>query len=160
MAARGTKAERRAADAMARAMLRFEWDMHHAVTRRGRVPEAWREVWQHRSAVKERVTMRVDRDVMRFFRSMGDGYGPRINTVLRAFMEARLAGMLEGEDLVESAREAWMGEPKPDAAETVVEVERAAGLMRTMTAQVEELRRLREEREARERGQWEGWQPE
>ena len=44
MAVRGTKAERRALGSLARAMLRFEWDMHHAVTSRGRVPEAWREV--------------------------------------------------------------------------------------------------------------------
>ncbi len=38
---------------------------------------------------KERVTMRLDRDVVRWFRRGGRGYQTRINAVLRAYVEAQ-----------------------------------------------------------------------
>ncbi|MEM8848396.1 MAG: BrnA antitoxin family protein [Pseudomonadota bacterium] len=101
---------------MIRAMRAFEWDMHSAITRAGRLPTAWREIWEARSAKKERVNIRVDTDVLRFFKSMGDGYGPRMNAVLRSFMQARLAGLIEGEDLAEIYRERWMGVARPSPA--------------------------------------------
>ncbi|MEA3440203.1 MAG: BrnA antitoxin family protein [Chloroflexota bacterium] len=37
---------------------------------------------------KEQITIRVDRDVLNWFRSQGKGYQTRINALLRAFMEA------------------------------------------------------------------------
>lgn len=37
---------------------------------------------------KERVGLRLDRDVMAYFRGQGRGYQTRINAVLRAYMEA------------------------------------------------------------------------
>lgn len=43
-----------------------------------------------------RLTIRLDADVVRFFKSMGPGYQPRINKVLRTFMHARLAKLIEG----------------------------------------------------------------
>jgi len=43
----------------------------------------------------------VDEDVYWLFKSIGAGMGPRMNLVLGAFARARLAAMLEGEDLVE-----------------------------------------------------------
>ena len=42
------------------------------------------------------MTIAPEEDVVRFFRGMGEGYGPRMNAVLRAFMHARLAGLLRG----------------------------------------------------------------
>lgn len=101
---------------MIRAMRAFEWDMHATISRAGRLPAEWREIWEQRSAKKERVTLRVDTDVVRFFKSMGDGYGPRMNAVLRSFMQARLAGLIEGEDLAETYRERWMGVARPSPA--------------------------------------------
>jgi len=50
-----------------------------AVARHGLVP---------RSA-KEQVTLRLDADVLKWFRSLGKGYQTQINSLLRAFMEAR-----------------------------------------------------------------------
>lgn len=36
---------------------------------------------------KERISIRLDRDVLEFFRSQGRGYQSRINRVLQAFVE-------------------------------------------------------------------------
>ncbi len=38
---------------------------------------------------KEPITLRVDKDVLAWFRSHGRGYQTRINSVLRAFVEAQ-----------------------------------------------------------------------
>ena len=40
-------------------------------------------------AAKEQVTLRVDSDVLKWFRSTGKGYQTQINALLRAYMEAR-----------------------------------------------------------------------
>ena len=37
---------------------------------------------------KAQLTLRVDRDVLEWFRGQGRGYQTRINTLLRAYMEA------------------------------------------------------------------------
>jgi hypothetical protein len=50
------------------------------------------------------LTMRVDEDVVRFFKSMGAGHLVRMNDVLRSFMHARLAGVLRGADTVDYYR--------------------------------------------------------
>ena len=41
---------------------------------------------------KEPISLRVDPDVLAFFRSQGKGYQTRMNAVLRAYMEAVKAG--------------------------------------------------------------------
>ena len=41
---------------------------------------------------KAAVSIRLDRDVLEFFRSQGKGYQTRMNAVLRAYMEARKSG--------------------------------------------------------------------
>jgi uncharacterized protein (DUF4415 family) len=38
---------------------------------------------------KEPISLRVDRDVLAWFRNQGPGYQTRMNAVLRSFMEAR-----------------------------------------------------------------------
>ncbi len=38
---------------------------------------------------KERITIRLDKDVLEFFRKKGKGYQSRINNVLRAFVKAQ-----------------------------------------------------------------------
>ena len=40
---------------------------------------------------KAQVTLRVDPDVLRWFKSQGHGYQTRINSLLRAYMEANLS---------------------------------------------------------------------
>jgi len=118
---------------MAEAMRRLEWDLHHRIEATGRIPEAWHEIAQRvEPQPTERVTLRLDRDVVKFFRSMGTGYGPRINDVLRSYMHARIAGVIRGADTmalfrapeaVEDERPVWgsiaesLGEEGPDAAD-------------------------------------------
>jgi uncharacterized protein (DUF4415 family) len=38
------------------------------------------------------ISIRVDEDVLKFFRRIGTGYQTRMNTVLRAFMKRAKAG--------------------------------------------------------------------
>ena len=53
-------------------------------------------LWRTPSGKRVRVTLMIEEDVLRFFRSLGEGYGPRMNRVLAGFMHARLAGLLRG----------------------------------------------------------------
>ncbi|KIT18019.1 BrnA antitoxin family protein [Jannaschia aquimarina] len=94
-------------------MRQFEWDMMYQVTTRGRIPGEWTTIWKERSCKRTRVTLRVDDDVLRFFKVMGAGHGPRMNAVLRAFMLSKLSGMIQDEILPETYREDWMGKPRP-----------------------------------------------
>lgn len=121
---------------MADAMRRLEWDLHHRIEVTGRIPVEWHEIAREEPRVgTERVSLRLDRDVVKFFRSMGLGYGPRINRVLRSYMHARLAGVIRGAETApefrvgvaeerplwgETARMLGVG-PGPDAAEREVE---------------------------------------
>lgn len=123
---------------MADAMRRLEWDLHHRIEVTGRIPAEWHEIAREEpQGGTERVSLRLDRDVVKFFRSMGLGYGPRINRVLRSYMHARLAGVIRGAETapqfrlpVEGERPMWgetarvmgLGEG-PDAAEREVEAQ-------------------------------------
>ena len=41
---------------------------------------------------KKAVSLRIDPDILDFFKSQGKGYQTRMNAVLRAYMEAKRAG--------------------------------------------------------------------
>ncbi len=45
---------------------------------------------------KTRVTIRIDSDMLRWFRRMGPGYGPRMNQILRIYWLALLGGGIKG----------------------------------------------------------------
>jgi hypothetical protein len=63
-----------------------------------RIPAAWHAIAQDRQTpAKTKITLRLDEDVIRFFRSMGQGHLTRMNAVLRAFMLARLAEVVKAE---------------------------------------------------------------
>jgi uncharacterized protein (DUF4415 family) len=80
-------------------LAQLEWDLHAPILSANRVPPEWAEIAQARyPQEKQKVTFWVEKDVLKFFRSMGAGYGPRMNDVLRAFMLARLSGILDGQD--------------------------------------------------------------
>ena len=96
---------------MADAMRRLEWDLHHRIEVTGRIPPEWHEIAQEEPRFgTERVSLRLDADVVKFFRSMGLGYGPRINRVLRAYMHARLAGVIRGPETAPQFRVGLAGE--------------------------------------------------
>lgn len=94
-----TRIERRRAEyhKMAEGLRRLEEALHGAQAGRDAVPEAWHDIAQ---AVgpgrKEKVTLWVEADVLRFFRSLGKGHTVRMAEVLATFMHARLAGVVKG----------------------------------------------------------------
>lgn len=79
----------------------IEHDLHAVAAKLRSLPPEWDEIWQdkdRRDAKRVPVTIRLDADVVRFFKAMGAGYQPRMNRVLRTFMHYRLAGFIEGPD--------------------------------------------------------------
>jgi uncharacterized protein (DUF4415 family) len=61
------------------------------------VPEGW-ELLEHEAPVRPRktkVTIRLDADMVRWYRHIGFGYQGRMNAVLRAYMHATLAKYIE-----------------------------------------------------------------
>jgi uncharacterized protein (DUF4415 family) len=73
-----------------------DWDMSHeeAMRRRHADEEAPQSYpgWKDTITVelpqpKEQITLRIDRDVLRWFREQGKGYQTRINAVLRGYYE-------------------------------------------------------------------------
>jgi uncharacterized protein (DUF4415 family) len=92
-----TKTQRPHYHYMADAMRRLEHDLHNAIHMTGKIPLGWHEIAKSRGRGKmRRITLRLEEDVIRFFKSMGEGYQPRINDVLRVWMYGRLAGVIGG----------------------------------------------------------------
>ncbi len=56
------------------------------------IPELDDDFWANAKVVmprkKEQISIKVDRDVLEFFRKDGPGYQTRMNAVLRSFVEA------------------------------------------------------------------------
>jgi len=56
------------------------------------IPPVTDEMWAgavfHKAKPKKQTTLRLDDDVVEFFRAMGQGYQTRINAVLRSYMKA------------------------------------------------------------------------
>lgn len=74
----------------------LRWGLRDSV----RIPSGWHEIAQSREVpAKEKITLRLDEDVVRFFRSMGRGHLVKMNAVLRAFMLARLAEVVRNDPL-------------------------------------------------------------
>ena len=76
---------------------RLEWDLHNTIEMTSHIPEEWHEIAARRPArPRLKVNLALEADVVRFFKSMGEGYGARINDVLKSYMYARLAGVIKG----------------------------------------------------------------
>jgi uncharacterized protein (DUF4415 family) len=92
--------ERRHTSLMADALRKLECDVLNTVIEAEGLPEGWATIAQEAPNVgpRDRVTMRMDRDVIRFFKAMGPGYQERICNVLRAFVHGRLAKVIDGPD--------------------------------------------------------------
>ena len=62
----------------------------------GDIPAVSAEFWAShqpaRTEPKAQVTLRIDQDVLDFFKQSGSGYQTRINEVLRSFTRAHTAG--------------------------------------------------------------------
>ena len=98
-------------------MRRFEWDIHNRIEQSGRIPSEWHDIAKERpDRVKRQVNIGLDEDVLKFFKSLGKGYGAKINLILKSFMHARLAGVLEGAETLNHFKtwERSFDEPKPE----------------------------------------------
>ncbi|TFL18872.1 BrnA antitoxin family protein [Jannaschia formosa] len=91
----------------------FDLEMVAELAKQGEVPDAWHDVWRSRGSKKEKVSFWVDAEVARFFRGMGPGYGPRMASVLRGFVLARMAGFVQGTRLPEQMRARWAEKEGP-----------------------------------------------
>jgi uncharacterized protein (DUF4415 family) len=90
---------------MAEALRRLERALHGANRGEGAVPEAWHAIAQGAGAGRKvRVSLWLEADVLRFFRSMGAGHTTRMAEVLATFMHARLAGVVKGPEHVDYSR--------------------------------------------------------
>jgi uncharacterized protein (DUF4415 family) len=100
-------------------MQQLEWDLHQQVVYDWTIPGQWREIaGRTPRSEKTRVTIRVETDVVKFFKSMGAGYQVRMNEVLASFMHAKLAGLLHDEEEIAAfAREKATG-PRPELGDT------------------------------------------
>lgn len=87
-------------------MAQVEWDLHENLLESGRVPSRWHKIARGRGTrEKVRLTIRLEADVVKFFRSMGTGYQQRMNDVLAAWMHGRLAAVIDGPDAEDIGQE-------------------------------------------------------
>ena len=75
----------------------LEEDLRWGLEDSERIPAEWHRIAQTPDVpFKTSLTLRLDNDVIAFFKAMGRGHLTRMNDVLRAFMQARLAGVVRG----------------------------------------------------------------
>lgn len=99
MATRPSKLEtlRRNYHYLAETLRGLEVDLRWGLEGSDRIPAEWAEIAREPPSVKKtQVSMRLDADVVAFFRALGPGYLTQINRVLRAYMLARLADVVKG----------------------------------------------------------------
>lgn len=82
----------------------LEVDLRWGLDGSDRIPKAWSDIaFEPFCPTKQKLSMRVDEDVLRFFRATGQGYLTRMNKVLRTYMLARLAGVVQGAERAKPA---------------------------------------------------------
>lgn len=80
----------------------LEEDLRWGLEDSDRIPQEWHRIAQTPGVpFKKALTLRLDVDVVAFFKAMGRGHLTRMNDVLRAFMQARLAGVVKGPEDVD-----------------------------------------------------------
>ena len=144
-------------------MRRLEWDLHNTIEATGRIPEEWHEIARKTPrAAKVKVNLRLEADVVKFFKSMGPDYGPRINDVLRSYMHARLAGVIRGAETIAHyrTREQGLDGPKPQFGDLDRETEAILARQAELEAARVEMQELRQRRFAEgEMSDWEAAVP-
>ena len=95
-----TRTERLSRLYMMDAMAQTEYDILHGLYTTGRLPDEWHEIAYEtgRRKALSKVTIRLETDVVKFFKALGPGYQEKINRVLASFVHARLARMIGGPD--------------------------------------------------------------
>lgn len=64
------------------------------------LPKDWdgMDSWERLEKPKTRVTIRLDADMVKWFRKLGPNYSRRINSVLRTYWMALMAGYIQAHD--------------------------------------------------------------
>lgn len=137
------KTEGAAYYALADVMRRLEWDIHHTLWRGRGLPPEWTEIAENPGpGPKERLTLRVDRRAVQFFRATGQGWQTRMNDVLTAYVNARIAGIVRGAEqfnLAASAEEQGVGPGRPDWGDTARQEERERAEEDALLAEVDRI---------------------
>jgi hypothetical protein len=83
------------------------------------VPDAWRTLEADLPLVekREKITLRLDESVVKFFRAMGPGYQARINRLLATYAQMRIAEVYKLERFARS-RDTSLGVRLPDDRST------------------------------------------
>lgn len=105
-------------------------DTRHPELFRGRLPQGWRDIDERPVPETVRVTLRIDKDVARFFRSFGRGHQSIMNRALRAFMLSRISELMS---VVEKEQVTPLSDEELEAAE----------MERIMASELEHMRRRR-----------------
>ena len=97
---RPSKSELRARDRLLYNLYYLQRDDFIDITLRDQVPEAWHtlELDVECSEPKEKITLYLDRSVVRLFRAMGRGYQGRINRLLSTWAQMKIAAEVALED--------------------------------------------------------------
>lgn len=144
-----TKPERSAVSLYVDAMRMIEWDLHEVLMDLRTIPKGWNQIATDPYPThpkKTRVTLWVDADVVRAFKGLGRGYQSRMNRVLRAWMLARAAKLVEGPDTTDFILH-------PERIEEEQRRKRPEwGEMEKVFREVEERQEERERQAQRERG--------
>lgn len=87
--------KRRAESRMIGELRRFQDDLVETWLDRS-LPDDWNglETREPVPPPREKVTLRLDADMIKWFRRLGPGYGRRINSVLRIYWEALISGRI------------------------------------------------------------------
>jgi uncharacterized protein (DUF4415 family) len=112
-----TKAEGEAYYRFSDVMRRLEWEIHHKFWRGEGLPKEWHDIAIEKGdGPKEKVSLYVDKRVLKFFRATGKGWQGRMNLVLQAYALARASGAVKGVerfDLARSAEKEMLEGPPP-----------------------------------------------
>lgn len=110
-------------------MFQIEWDLHQEMLDNRRVPDEWHQIARKRVPQKKtRITLRVENDVVTFFKKMGPGYQQRMNDVLAAWMHGRLSALIDGPDAQDADAQMLSMAARPRLGDTDL---RQRGLVRT-----------------------------
>lgn len=94
---------------------KLDYDLRHDAWMFGGVPGDWKRLLEEDDRPeRERVTLRLDADLVKFFRRRwGRGYQAEMNRVLRAFFKFHMSRILKGDDGFERLLAEARTEPRP-----------------------------------------------
>ena len=92
-----TIAERKAELEVSAELLKLKRDWAHWQAEFEMIPTDWRRMEKIAPCTtpKKKLTVTLDQDVVKFYRSLGRGYQGRMNAILRTFMLARISKLIE-----------------------------------------------------------------